>query len=157
MEIDWLKALSNAVGENNQILGAKNMKIRTFLLIVFSIVLVFGLNTVSNAQMAPNDVNKQQKAVDDEGDDEVSAAEKKKVKISPARARKIALKRVRGVIVEEELEKENGVGVYSIEIRRKDQKVYDVEVNAKTGAIMKVEEEIDDDEDGEDEAAKKPK
>lgn len=83
---------------------------------------------------------------DDDGeDDEVSSEERKAVKISAEQARRTALERVAGTIVEEELEKENGRIVYSIEIRDKNQKVFDVEVDAETGAIVKVEEEDDED------------
>ncbi len=78
----------------------------------------------------------------------------KRVKISAEQARRTALERVGGTIVEEELEKENGKIVYSIEIRDANQKVFDVEVDAETGAIVNVEEEDDDDDDDDDEKPK---
>jgi len=132
------------------------MKIKVLLVMLFSVMLVCGLATVSNAQTNPN---KEQKPIvqekDDDGeDDEVSPEEMKRVKISAEQARRTALERVGGTIVEEELEKENGKIVYSIEIRDANQKVFDVEVDAETGAIVNVEEEDDDDDDDDDEKPK---
>jgi len=127
------------------------MKIKTLLAMLFSVMLVCGLATISNAQTNPDQNQKStDKQKDDDGEDEeVSPEERKRVKISADQARKTALERVAGTIVEEELEKENGRIVYSIEIRDKNQKVFDVEVDAETGAIVNVEEEDDDDEDDE--------
>ena len=125
------------------------MKLKALLAVLFSLMLVCGLATVSTAQTSPG--KEQKPAVrekDDDGeDDEVSTEERKRVKISAEQARQIALERVSGTIVEEELEKENGRIVYSIEIRDKDKKVFDVEVDAETGAIVNVKEEDEDDED----------
>ena len=125
------------------------MKIKTLLAMLFSLMLVCGLATFSNAQTSPNKEQKPavQEKDDDGEDDEVSTEDRKRVKISAERARQTALERVAGTIIEEELEKENGRIVYSIEIRDKDKKVFDVEVDAETGAIVNVEEEDEDDED----------
>lgn len=126
------------------------MKIKALAAMWFSLFLVLGLATVSNAQTIPDKNSKtakQQKDDDNERDEKVSPKERKKVKISIERARETALERVSGTIIEEELEKEKGRLVYSIEIRGADQKVYDVEVDAITGEIVRVEEELDDDED----------
>ncbi len=79
----------------------------------------------------------------------------KEAKISIEQARKTALERVAGTITEEEIEIENGVLVYSIEIRDANGKTHDVEVDAKTGEIVRVEEEDEDDDDDDDAAAKK--
>ena len=117
-------------------------------------MLVFGLNSVSIAQTTPKQASEKQEKDDDddkdEKDEKLTAEDHKLVKITPEEARKTALAKVPGTIVEEELEKEKGVIVYSIEIRRADKKVFDVEVNAQTGAIVRIEEEDDDDEDGDD-------
>ena len=128
------------------------MKLKTLLAMLFSILLVCVLATVSNAQTNPNQNNKttKQQKDDDERDEKISPKERKQVKISIEQARKTALERVIGTIIEEELEKEKGRLVYSIEIRDANQKVYDVEVDAKTGEVVNVEEENDDDEDGDD-------
>jgi len=129
------------------------MKIKALLAMLFSLMLVCGLATVTNAQTNPNkEVKPTVQEKDDDGeDDEVSPEERKRVKISAEQARKTALARVDGKIVEEELEKENGRIVYSIEIMNADKKVFDVEVDAETGEIVNVEEEDEDDEDGDDE------
>lgn len=125
------------------------MKIKTLLAILFSLMLMCGSAAISNAQAKPGKTEKpavQEK--DDDGEDEaVSPEEKKRVKITAEQARQTALGKISGTIVEEELEKEKGRIVYSIEIRDKDKKVFDVEVDAETGEIIRVEEEDEDDED----------
>lgn len=129
------------------------MKIKFLSSILLFIIAVFGLATFAAAQTTPDQKPKtdnQQKDDDDERDEKVSPAERKQVKITSEQARKIALEKVGGTVIEEELEKEKGKLVYSIEIRDANRKVFDVEVDAKTGAIVNVEEENDDDEDGKD-------
>ena len=125
------------------------MKIKALLAVLFSLMLVCGLATVSNAQTNPDKQEKPkvQEKDDDGEDEEVSPEDRKLIKISAEQARQTALGRVSGTIVEEELEKERGRIVYSIEIRDKDKKVFDVEVDAITGEIVNVEEEDEDDED----------
>jgi len=134
------------------------MKIKALLAILFSVMLVFGLATITNAQTKPDENQKStDKQKDDGEDEEVSSAERKQVKISAEQARRTALERVAGTIIEEELEKENGKIVYSIEIRDTNKKVFDVEVDANTGAIVNVEEENEDEESGDDDATEKSK
>ena len=118
------------------------MKIKVLMGILFSVMLVCGLTTFANAQ-----TNAQR---DDGEDEEVTAKDREKVKITIEQARKTALERVSGTIVEEELEKENGKLIYSIEVKDANGKVFDVEVDAETGAIFKVEQEDDDGEDDDD-------
>ena len=72
----------------------------------------------------------------------------KEARIPMEAARQIALARVPGKVVESELGKEKGKVVYEFEIRDKDNKSFDVLVDAKTGEVVGV--EADDDEDGED-------
>jgi uncharacterized membrane protein YkoI len=103
-----------------------------------------------------------QAGLDDEDDDDDEDGEEndspemmqaklaKEAKISIEQARSTALAKVSGTITEEELEMENGKLVYSIEVRDANQKTFDVEVDAKTGAIVNVEEENDDDEEDDD-------
>jgi uncharacterized membrane protein YkoI len=139
------------------------MKVKAMLATLFSIMLVCGLTNFANAQTDPSDKKPKaadrQKDDDREGDDspEMQAKLAKKAKISPEQARKIATDKVAGTIVEEEFERENGKLVYSIEIRDANQKVFDVEVDAKTGAIVNVEEEIEDEEDEDDDDTKESK
>ncbi|MBA2735661.1 MAG: PepSY domain-containing protein, partial [Pyrinomonadaceae bacterium] len=63
-----------------------------------------------------------------------------------------ALARVPGTVIESELDKEKGKVVYEFEIRDKDNKTFDVLIDAKTGEIVGVEaeDEEDDDEDTKD-------
>lgn len=132
------------------------MKIKASLAILLSFFLLCGATSFVNAQNNPEQKPKTdvQKDNDDE-DDEVSTEERSRVKISIEQARKTALERVNGTITEEELEKENGRIVYSIEIRDANRKVYDVEVDAQTGAIVRIEEETDDDEEDDDDRKSK--
>lgn len=137
------------------------MKLKALLAMMFSLLLVFGLATFASAQANPDKPKAADKQKDDDGDDEeddspeMQAKLAKEAKISIEQARATALERVAGTITEEEIEIEKGVLVYSIEIRDANGKTQDVEVNAKTGEIVRVEKEDDDDED--DNNAKKQK
>jgi len=134
------------------------MKIKALLAVLFSVMLVFGLATIANAQTNPDrkpkstDKQKDDDRDDDEEDDspEMQAKLAKEAKISIEQARATALERVAGKITEEEIEMERGVLVYSIEIRDANGKTHDVEVNAKTGEIVRVEEETEDDDEDDD-------
>jgi uncharacterized membrane protein YkoI len=72
--------------------------------------------------------------------------------ISDAQARAIALQRVPGgQIVEGELEEEGGRLVYEYEVRAADgRRVIEVQVDARTGAVLGADSEGDDADDGED-------
>ncbi len=93
---------------------------------------------------------------DDDDDDESPAVKKanmakyaKEAKITMTQARAIALKRIPGTITEEDLEKERGVLQYSFDIKAADGKIYDVEIDAKSGKVLKaVLDTEDDDDDG---------
>jgi uncharacterized membrane protein YkoI len=146
------------------------MKIKALLAMLFSIMLVCGLTTFVNAQTnhdqksKSRDRQKHDKQKDDDGEDdeeddspEMQAKLAKEAKITIEQARKTALERVAGTITEEEIEKEHGVIVYSIEIQNAEGKTFDVEVDVKTGEIVRVEEENDDDDDDNAVAHKKMK
>lgn len=88
---------------------------------------------------------------DDDEDDELDSPKMqsklaKEAGISPEQARRTALARVPGTVIESELDMENGKVVYEFEIRDKDGKSFDVLVDAKTGEIVAVE---NDDEESE--------
>ena len=68
----------------------------------------------------------------------------KETKITMVEARAIALKRVPGTITEEDLEKEKGVLQYSFDIKDANGKVFDVEIDAKTGKVLKAAEDKED-------------
>lgn len=86
------------------------------------------------------------------GQDNNQAKLAKQAKITMEQAREIALKRAPGTIEEEELEKEHGKLVYSFDIRNSQGTITEVQVNAKDGSIVSVEEE-----DAEKEAEEKSK
>jgi uncharacterized membrane protein YkoI len=88
---------------------------------------------------------------DGDDDEESEASQKanqekyaKMAKITMDRARAIALKEKAGTITGQELEKEHGKLLYSFDIRDAAGKVFDVEVDAKTGKVLRVEEDEED-------------
>lgn len=83
---------------------------------------------------------------DNDDDEKLSAEDAKLAKISLGEARMIALKRIGGKVIEEELEKENGKLQYAFDIRDSSGKIWDVEIDAMTGEVLKATDE--DDEDG---------
>jgi uncharacterized membrane protein YkoI len=62
--------------------------------------------------------------------------------ITEAQAKEIALKQVQGTIVKVELETEDGVLLYEIDVKAPDQ-LYEVKIDAKSGKVLKVEKEND--------------
>ena len=86
--------------------------------------------------------------------DEDDAAEKanqpkyaKEAKITMAEAKTIALKRVPGTILDGELEKEKGRLQYAFDICSEKNQIFDVEIDAKTGEVLKAGLDDEDDED----------
>lgn len=65
-----------------------------------------------------------------------------KTKISMEKAVKAALKEKDGTIVKVELKLENKTPVYEFDIETADGKAWDVEVNALTGKVIEVEQEV---------------
>ncbi len=65
----------------------------------------------------------------------------KQAKITMAQAREIAQKKAEGKIEGEELEKENGKLIYSFDIRNAKGTITEVQVDAKNGSIVSIEEE----------------
>lgn len=68
----------------------------------------------------------------------------KQAKITMEQARAIALKRVPGTIMEEDLEKERGRLQYAFDIKDASGKVFDVEIDAKTGQVLKATADSED-------------
>lgn len=103
---------------------------------------------------------KKQDVDDDEGDEDddcVSEEESRSVKVVLESARAIALAKVPGTILDEELEKEHGRLQYAFDIRDSEGKVYDVEIDANTGEILQSTLDDDDDDDDDEDAAAKTK
>lgn len=84
-------------------------------------------------------------ADDDENDDFSQADLAKQAKITKDEASEKALEQVPGTVTEVELDDENGLVVYDVEINAEDGTQQSVEVDAKTGKIVNVELEDDDD------------
>ncbi|GAB4074785.1 hypothetical protein GCM10028778_22880 [Barrientosiimonas marina] len=92
---------------------------------------------------------------EDDGDDELSDKEeqkqlKKEAAITAEKSQSIALKEVKGDVIDNELDKEDGTVVYSLEIRDDQGTEHDVDVDAKTGDVLKMEKDDDSDDDEED-------
>ncbi|RKQ20134.1 PepSY domain-containing protein [Ureibacillus endophyticus] len=66
-------------------------------------------------------------------------------RISVQQAQQIALSRVPGQIVHVDLDMDNGVLNYEVYVLTMQNKMYEVKINARTGRIIKVEQENDDD------------
>ena len=118
-------------------------------LTIFAIGLLSGPQAVSAQDKPIPDVKEKAKECDeeDEDEDDITEADRASIKFTFADARKIALQRVPGKITDQELEKENGRLRYEFEIVTADGKSFDVEIDAVTGEILKVEDEDADDDD----------
>lgn len=89
---------------------------------------------------------------DDDDDDKNHQANIKKyakqAKITMAQAKEIALKRIPGgTILEEDLEMENGRLQYAFDVKDTSGKVFDVEIDAKTGEVLKAVEDSETEDD----------
>lgn len=127
-------------------------------LLVFT--LGMGLAVLVLPQSANGQTDKCPKAVeredDDKDDDEnLSPEDKAKAKITLEEARVIALKRVSGTVVEEELEKEKNRLQYAFDICDGNGKIWDVEIDAVTGDVLQAAEDDDDGKDDDTSVAKK--
>ncbi|CAN5453205.1 PepSY domain-containing protein [soil metagenome] len=81
---------------------------------------------------------------DDEDNDEMKSDNTNlasQAKITKEEAQNTALKKAKGTVEDSELEEENGKLVYSFDIRNKKGTITEVQVDAKTGEIVSVEEE----------------
>ena len=132
------------------------MKTIKTMIWLFVIALGMGVSILSlpqnvNAQNDNDKKEKKQASKDDDKDkgEKLSALDKTKAKISMEVARATALNRVNGTVVEEDLEKENGRLQYAFDIRDNDGKIWDVEIDAMSGAVLKADDEEDDDDDDE--------
>jgi len=126
------------------------MKAIRAMLWILVIALGLGITVLSLSQTASAQTdkakNEKEQDDDDKDDDEnLSADDKSRAKITLAEARVIALKRISGTVVEEELEKEKGRLQYAFDIKDGNGKVWDVEIDAVSGEILQAAE---DDEDG---------
>ncbi len=64
-------------------------------------------------------------------------------RITKQQAQEIALQRVPGKVLHVDLDLENGVLVYEVFILTSDNRIFEVEILAKSGRILKVDQEND--------------
>lgn len=100
---------------------------------------------------------KNEKMKKDDDDEESDASQKanqekyaKEAKITMNQAKEIALKRIAGTVTDQELEKKKGKILYSFDVKDANGKTFDVEVDAKTGAVLKAVEDKEDEADDKD-------
>ena len=109
-------------------------------------------NARQEAAEKRNEKNEKGEKNEQKDDDDESSAAKtarmaklaKEAKITMEQARAIALKRVPGTITEEDLERERGTLQYAFDIKDASGKVFDVEIDAKTGKVLKAAEDKED-------------
>jgi len=135
------------------------MTIDKLLMVVLALIIFTALNAeavnAQNRKPTEKDKKVQKEKDDDDDDDKYDSPEMQKelakeAVISLEAARQTALARVPGTVIESELDKEKGKVVYEFEIRDKDDKTFDVLVDAVTGEIVGVEAEDEEDDDTED-------
>ncbi|GGA80002.1 PepSY domain-containing protein [Ornithinibacillus halotolerans] len=64
-------------------------------------------------------------------------------RVTMQQAQEIALKRVPGTVIHVDMDLENGVLVYEVFILTADNRIFEVEIVARSGRILKVEQEND--------------
>lgn len=115
------------------------------LFLVFAFGTIVALVPVAAVAQDDKDSPKKVEREDDDDDEDLSVEDKQRVKLSIEEARTIAIGRVNGRVIDEELEKEKGRLQYAFDIRDADGKVWDVEIDAVTGDVLQAEEDDDDD------------
>ena len=132
------------------------MKKTKSLTALLGLGLVFGIGLLGTAQNAEAQNKDRQKSEnkqdrDDKNEKEDNAKERKnqdklmkEATVTKEQARATALQRVPGEIQEEEIEKKNGKLVWAFDIREAGGKIFDVKVDAKTGAILSADEDKED-------------
>lgn len=134
------------------------------LFIMFALIFSIGFfGSVQNVNAQQSKIKEKEKEKHhsdkkDDDNDDLSPAEQaklaKKAKITKEQAQATALQRVPGKVVETEIEMEKGKLMWSFDIKADDGKIYDIEIDANTGEILKavVDDEEDSNDDGSDNA-----
>ena len=138
------------------------VKTKTINFLIAVLAIGFGFFTLPNvglAQAAKTNENSNQTEckleAEDDADDKADQAKLlKQAQITMEQARAAALLRVDGKVLKEEIEKERGRLQYTFDIC-KEGKLYDVEVDAKTGQVLQAALDDDDDQEEEDDNAVK--
>lgn len=123
---------------------------------IVGLALVLGIGLLGTAQRAAaqdsssprTEKNKEKKERAEEKEKkEGRKAEEELVRqatLTKEQARAIALQKVPGIVQEEEIEKENGMLVWSFDIKDSTGKIFDVKIDAKTGAVLSSSEDRED-------------
>lgn len=114
---------------------------------------LFGTTQNANAQTTDKQKTETKKERDDEKDEKKEEGKERKnqdklmreATVTKEQARATALQRVPGEVQEEEIEKENGKLVWAFDIKDSSGKIFDVKVDAKTGAIVSADKDKEDD------------
>ena len=111
-----------------------NKKVKKIIIpaVVTAVIIGGGFSYVAYAQTAE--------------ENQIQAELAKQATVTEEAAIKIALEQVPGTVEEVELEDENGTIVYEIEIRAEDGAEQEVDIDATTGDVVKVEAEDDEEE-----------
>lgn len=125
---------------------------------------LFGVAQNANAQQTNKQKTEKKKDSDDEKDEKKEGKERKnqdklmrEATVTREQARATALRQVPGEVQEEEIEKENGKLVWAFDIKDANGKIFDVKVDAKTGAILSADEDKEEDGDKSDNQSRKNK
>jgi uncharacterized membrane protein YkoI len=120
--------------------------------LVFGIGLFGAAQTASAQQTDKQKTEKKKKGDDEKNEKEEDAKERKnqdklmrEATVTREQARATALRQVPGEVLEEEIEKENGKLVWAFDIKDSNGKIFDVKVDAKTGAVVSADEDKEDD------------
>lgn len=129
--------------------------------LVFGIGL-FGAAQNTNAQQTDKQKTEKRKKGDDEKNEKKEDAKERKnqdkltreATVTREQARATALQQVSGEILEEEIKKENGNFVWAFDIKDSNGKIFDVKVDAKTGAVVSADEDKEDGDDSDNQTRK---
>lgn len=136
---------------------------------ILALGLVFGIGlfgTAQNANAQNTDKQKTEKKKDDDEKNEKKEEGKERknqdklmreATVTKEQARTTALRQVPGEVQEEEIEKENGKLVWAFDIKDANGKIFDVKIDAKTGAVISADEDKEDDGDKSDNQSRKDK
>lgn len=112
-----------------------------FFIFVFALGFAFAALPQSAAAQITGKCQQAKEPDNNDDDENLSAEDNAKVKVPLEEARSIALKRVAGEVLDEELEKEKGQLQYAFDICDGNGKIWDVEIDAITGAVLQAVED----------------
>ena len=118
-----------------------NLKLKKVIIpALAATILAGGGFSIANAASLQDKPTQAQEA----NEDQIQAELAKQATVTEEAAIKIALEQVPGTVEEVELEDENGTIIYEIEIKAEDGTEQEVDIDATTGDVVKVEAEDDE-------------